>query len=326
MGKKTLRTTWIIALLTIGKSFFIPLAIGSFFGLILSYCIDGIEKKWVKNIRAKIFVMIWFIIAILLMVYGLFSLFWYTQNNRNSIQNIIISSGENILEFLSTKTPLTGERISQVWQNITNSLSIDSAEQIIGNTFTSVTNFILVLVYTVLIPIYKKKIIILLDLVTQNKWTQTYKDLQFTVTKYTQWLFILMVIVAILYFIWLSIFNVPYAALIAISSALMTLVPTVWTMIWGVWAILAASLLTWSIKVTISMIIWYIGIQFLEEYIILPYVVGKKVSINVFVAILAIVAWWLLWWVAGIFLAMPIVGIIQKFLENNKHPLYEVLN
>jgi predicted PurR-regulated permease PerM len=38
------------------------------------------------------------------------------------------------------------------------------------------------------------------------------------------------------------------------------------------------------------MIIWYIGIQFLEEYIILPYVVGKKVSINVFVAILAIVA------------------------------------
>jgi predicted PurR-regulated permease PerM len=38
------------------------------------------------------------------------------------------------------------------------------------------------------------------------------------------------------------------------------------------------------------------------------------------------VAWWLLWWVAGIFLAMPIVGIIQKFLENNKHPLYEVLN
>jgi len=324
-GRKTIRTIWIVAVLTFGKSFFIPLAVGSFFGLILSYCIDSIEKKWVKNIRAKIFVMVWFILTLLLLVYGLFSLFWYTQNNRESIRKILVSSWETILQFLSTKTPLTDQNITKLWEDLTSSLAINSAEQWIGDTFVAITNFILVLVYTVLIPIYKKKIILWLDILTHNKWAQAYKDIQYTVTKYTQGLFLLMIIVAILYLIWLTIFNVPYAPLIAICSALMTLVPTVWTMVWGVGAIVSASLLTWSITVAVSMTLWYIGIQFFEEYLILPYVVGRKVSLNVFAAILAIVVWWLLWWVAGIFLAMPIVGIIQKFLENAGHPLSKVI-
>jgi sorbitol-specific phosphotransferase system component IIC len=47
---------------------------------------------------------------------------------------------------------------------------------------------------------------------------------------------------------------------------------------------------------------------------------------NVFTAIVAIVLWWLIRWVAWIFLAMPVVWVIQKFLHNKKHPLYKVFS
>lgn len=316
----------IIIVLSIWKAFLIPLAIGIFLWLILSYCIDSIEKKWVRNTRARIFVMIWFIIGLVGIVYGLFLIIDYTQNNRESIREIFITSWEKVLIWITSKTPLSIDNVNEVFYWITNSLTFSSFEWIIGNTFSFFTNFILVLVYTILIPIYKKKIILLLDYISGSSWKKIYADTQYTITKYTQWLFILMFIVAILYYIWLTIFWVPYAWLIAILSALMTLVPTVGTMLGWIWAIAASSLLTWSLKVALSMFARYVWIQFLEEYLILPFVVWKKVAINVFVAIVSLVVGGLIRWVAWIFLAMPVVWVIQKFLEKKKHPLYKVLS
>ena len=324
--QKILSILWVISLLYIWKTFLIPLAVGSFLWLILSYCIDRIEKKWVRSTWARIFVMIWFVIALVWIAYGLLATITYTQDNRESIREIFISSWEQILISITSKTPLSMERLNQWFTTLTDSITISSFEWIIWDTFSFFTHFILVIVYTLLIPIYKGKIILLLDYISKWKGASIYADTQYTVTKYTQWLFILMFIVAILYYIWLTIFWVPYAWLISVGSALMTLVPTVGTMLWWIWAIVASSLLTGSIKITISMLIRYIGIQFLEEYLILPFVVGKKVAMNVFTAIVAIVLWWLIRWVAWIFLAMPVVWVIQKFLHNKKHPLYKVFS
>jgi predicted PurR-regulated permease PerM len=84
--------------------------------------------------------------------------------------------------------------------------------------------------------------------------------------------------------------------------------------------------LTGSIIVSIIICGRYILIQQLEEYFILPRVVGSRVSLNVLVSIISIVARGMLWGVAGIFLAIPIMGVVEMLLEKHGRKVSILLN
>jgi predicted PurR-regulated permease PerM len=59
--------------------------------------------------------------------------------------------------------------------------------------------------------------------------------------------------------------------------------------------------------------------QMIDNYITQPYVVGKEVDLNPFMTITSVVAFGVLWGVAGAIIAIPITGILRVAFQYLPH-------
>ncbi|MFO8145978.1 MAG: AI-2E family transporter [Bacteroidota bacterium] len=72
-------------------------------------------------------------------------------------------------------------------------------------------------------------------------------------------------------------------------------------------------------------------VQFLESYVLKPYVIGDKVDLHLFFVILVVIIGNLIWGIIGMILAIPLIAIVTViflhvpplqpygFLESNQH-------
>lgn len=121
---------------------------------------------------------------------------------------------------------------------------------------------------------------------------------------------ILMGFLAIIYSIGLGISGVSNFILVSIIAALLTLIPYVGNMIGIVMAMAFGYLTSGQTGVLIGIIITFTVAQFVESYVLQPYVVGDKVDLHPFIVILGVVAGGALWGVIGMILAIPVLAII----------------
>ncbi|MEU8640069.1 AI-2E family transporter, partial [Amycolatopsis sp. NPDC048633] len=85
------------------------------------------------------------------------------------------------------------------------------------------------------------------------------------------------VIAGVLTLIWLLIFGVPYAALLAIAVAILDLIPVVGSVVGGVLVSLVA--LTVSLPVCLGTIGFFIGYRLVEDYLLVPRIIGGAVKV-----------------------------------------------
>ena len=92
---------------------------------------------------------------------------------------------------------------------------------------------------------------------------------------------------------------------------MLTIIPYVGTLIGGLLP-LTVALLTKDSWVYPVAVMGIVGLsQFLEGNFITPKVVGSSVSLNPLASILALVAGGMLWGIAGMILAIPLMGMIK---------------
>lgn len=121
---------------------------------------------------------------------------------------------------------------------------------------------------------------------------------------------ILMGILAVLYSIGLGISGVNNFILVSLIAALLTLIPYIGNIIGFGLAMAFGYLTSGDTTVLIGIILTFSIAQFVESYILEPYVVGDKVDLHPFLVILAVVLGNALWGVIGMILAIPILAII----------------
>lgn len=132
---------------------------------------------------------------------------------------------------------------------------------------------------------------------------------------------ILMGFLAIIYSIGLGISGVSNFILVSIIAALLTLIPYVGNILGIVMAMAFGYLTSGQTGVLIGIIITFAVAQFVESYVLEPYVVGDKVDLHPFMVILAVVAGGALWGVIGMILAIPVLAIIT-IIFLHVHPLH----
>ena len=121
---------------------------------------------------------------------------------------------------------------------------------------------------------------------------------------------ILMALLAVVYSIGLGISGVKNYILISIIAALVTLIPYVGNIIGLVLAMGFGYLTSGETGVLIGVILTFTIAQFVESYILQPYIVGDKVGLHPFMVIVVVVVGNALWGVIGMILAIPIMAII----------------
>ena len=181
--------------------------------------------------------------------------------------------------------------------------------------FSGLGNFLLVFVYIFFLLFYRRKIkLSILKFFPEDQRDEAKLVLSKSVKLSEQYLLgrlLLITFLAVIYGVGLSILGIKNALFISVFAALLSLVPYVGNVIGFVLAIAMATFTGGGLGMYIGVMITFGIAQFIESYILEPYVVGEKVDLNPLVTILVVVIGGSVWGVAGMIISIPVFGILK---------------
>lgn len=127
---------------------------------------------------------------------------------------------------------------------------------------------------------------------------------------------ILIVLLGIMYSIGLTVVGVDNAILLSLLAALVSIIPYVGNILGIFFPILMALGQGADFWIFAGILIVFSIVQFIESYILEPYIVGAEVNIHPFFTIVIIIVGEMIWGISGMILAIPLLGILKIFMEN----------
>jgi predicted PurR-regulated permease PerM len=118
--------------------------------------------------------------------------------------------------------------------------------------------------------------------------------------------------------VWLLAFGVPYPVVLALTVAILDLVPIVGSTVAGVVVSLVA--LTVSLPIAVATAIFYIAYQLVENYVIVPRVIGRAVDVPATATMLAVLIGGAALGLLGALVAIPAAAAIDILLRETVYP------
>lgn len=198
----------------------------------------------------------------------------------------------------------------------------------IGSTILSVSSLflfvVLTLIYTFFMLLYRRVLLkFLIALVNEENNALVHdvvSSIQIVIRKYILGLLLEMLIVASLCWVSFGILGIKYFILLGLITALFNIVPYV-----GIFTALLLSALVTFATTGVSthlllIVITIIIIHLIDSNILLPFIVGSKVSINALITVIGVVAGEMIWGLPGMFLSVPVIAM-AKIICDRVEPL-----
>lgn len=192
----------------------------------------------------------------------------------------------------------------------------------IGVTLTTVSgvlaSLILTPVYTFMILYYQPHLIEFIYQLfggsNDKKVSEILTETKSIIQNYLVGLFAEFAIVAVLNAVGLLVLGIQYAILLGIIGALLNVIPYLGGLIaMALFAVVA--LITKSPIYVLYVIALYTFIQLIDNNYIVPKIVGSKVKLNALISIIVVIAGAALWGIPGMFLAIPLTGVVKLILD-----------
>jgi predicted PurR-regulated permease PerM len=119
-------------------------------------------------------------------------------------------------------------------------------------------------------------------------------------------------------YVWLLAFGVPYPVVLSLLVALLDLVPIVGSTVAGIIVSLVA--LTVSLPVAIATAIFYTGYRLLEDYLLVPRIIGRTVKVPATVTFIAVLIGGTALGLIGALVAIPVAAAIDILLRETVFP------
>ncbi len=198
-----------------------------------------------------------------------------------------------------------------------------SASNVLSKTlgiFGGLFSVIIVLVVSFYLAVQKGSIQDLLRGVTPkeheayvlNLWEKAQK-------KMGQWLqgqLFLAIVVGVLVYIGLSLLDIRFALLLAIIAGILELVPYIGPVLSAIPAVILAFFQ--APVLALWVLILYVVVQQLENYLLVPIIMKKVVGLNPVVVIIALLIGGKLLGILGIILAVPAAAVLAEFFKDIK--------
>lgn len=198
-----------------------------------------------------------------------------------------------------------------------------SSSGILGNTVLSLTDILLGLtllpIYSFLILYYRDMLKKFMIAVFKDAHRETVEEVlresRGVVQNYMVGLLIEMGIVAVINFVGFAIIGIEYPVFLAVFAAILNLIPYIGMLIASIFCCIVT--LTTSDSNTAAiwtlLVLWIV--QFFDNNIIMPRVVGSKVKINAMITILGVLIGGALCGIPGMFLSIPAIAILKVIFE-----------
>ncbi len=320
----------IFFILYVGSSFLIPFIFGIFFALLMAPLSNFLERaKLSRTIASLASTLVVFIIA------GSF-LFLFIYQMNEFLSNISLIREEtqsflnNIREQIESLTSISAEEQNKIWEQRSEQW-MKNIETVMtgffGNILTTLANFLLVMIYMFLLLLYRENISNFIMMYTREDKKENLRKILYKIRKVVNHYLLgrvkVMFILGVMYYITFLIFDLPYAILLTIFGALITIIPYIGPLISGTLPILFSIIFFDDIQKILLFSAIIVTEQLIESYVLEPLILGKEVQLNPLVVIIAVVIGGMFWGLAGMILFVPIFAMF-KIISNNSPGLEPV--
>ncbi len=300
--------------------FLIPLALAAVLSMVFIRLCNFIESKGVSRGYASLICITLFVVSMGLIILLLSLQLGSLAENLDGMEKRMVGMLESIKswinETIGIKKAEQQKAIDQGTKGKSGGMLLAFAAGLMG----ILVNTVLVLVYMFLFLAMRghiKKFILKLVPKKENADTsdvihQTGKVSQ----KYLSGLAAMIGVLWIMYGIGFSIVGVKGALFFAVLCGLLEIVPFIGNLTGTSLTVLAVLAQGGNSKMVLGVLITYMLVQFIQTYILEPIIVGEQVNINPLFTIMAIVLGELVWGVAGMILAVPLLGMAKIICDS----------
>lgn len=313
---------WIIVL---AKGLLAPLLMAFFMSIMLLPVFRFLKKRGVPDV-------VGIVISLLALAIVFGGILWFFAVQIGSLIQDFPLIKANVLNHLSAlsawiegQTPYsTAEQLGFIKEQ--SAKLLDYAGTLLGGAAGSVTSMIIFIgllpIYIFLILFYKNLLLRFVFLwfpaERHEKVEETLREMQVIIKSYLFGLLIQVTYMTILLGGILLIIGIKHALLIGLIFAFLNLIPYVGALlgnIIGVLLTLASSSELWPIVTVLGVIA---GVQFLDNNILMPRIVGSKVKINALATIVGVVVGGEIAGIAGMFLSLPIIAVLKVVFDRTE--------
>lgn len=324
--------TLIVIVMVVGKSFLVPMAWALLIGLASYRFLNRIEEN-TKLGRSLINML--FLVFILIVLFGI-GYFFYVELSHifKNLPELAHTISERLHE-ISLKLKDTGITIPDHvdksfindWVNSHNDLIMN----FISGIGLNIWNIILIMFYLFFLLYYRDLVVefYVRKFQSQNRLDiakERFAKVLDLVRSYIFGLVLLTLISAAMNYVVFLVFGLKFALFFAVFLALLNLIPFIGNPIGLVVIMLFAIITKDNMLIPLLIFIALFIMNFLQDNVIRPWIVGDKLKINAFAVFVAIIIGGMIWGVSGMILFIPIVGVVKIILESKQgHGVYAVL-
>ncbi|GAA4792867.1 AI-2E family transporter [Olivibacter ginsenosidimutans] len=311
------------AILYLSSSFLIPVVLAGVLAMLFIQLCNALERKGLKRGVSSLIAVLLFILAVAIII-GLLS--WQLTNFSENIEQMkerMLSLLQQFKNWLESTVGITDQQqraIIKQQGDATAHSTRNMLTNFAAKTLGLGINTILVLVYIYLLLFYRSRIKqFILKLVPPKNYKETEKIISQAARVSQQYLGGLagmIVLLWILYGIGFSVVGVENALFFAVLCGILEIIPFVGNITGTATTVLAVVAQGGKSDMIIGVIAVYLLVQFFQTYILEPLVVGNQVNINPLFTIMALTAGELIWGIAGMVLAIPVLGIIKIICDH----------
>jgi predicted PurR-regulated permease PerM len=312
----------LFVILHYAKAFFVPLAFGALFSMLLLPISARLEKAgWNRALAIIVSLLV-----LIVLFGGIISLLaWQISDmsqNSTELEKNVMQKANQIRSYIASTFGISQQEQQKMMQN-QQSFSQRMAgnfSKVLGSFAGILTDSLLALIYIFLFQYFRTHLKnFVLKLVPQDqkqKTTKAIEESRKVAQKYMTGLALMIVGLWIMYSIGFSIVGVKNAFFFAILCGLLEIIPFVGNLTGTLITMFASLAQGGDMNVVIGIAITYGVVQFLQSYILEPLVVGNEVNINPLFTIAGIVAGEFVWGIPGMILAIPIMGVTKIICDN----------
>ncbi len=311
-------------MLTEFRNYLYPLTLGILFAYLLYPLASRFEAIKVPRIFANIFsilIGLGILYGLIFLLYKQFGLFLADVPNIKETAshnaNVIFADIENTFGIE------TGEVKQQVKEFITNMLSFNNGagfKTTFGATFNTLFSIFIMPVYIFFLLFYRNKFyeftLMLVPEKRHKSAEKIIKEINQVTIHYMRGMVTVVAILIVINTLGFTIIGLNHPLFLGLMAALMNFIPYYGTILGYTFPMVFAIFTMDSPSYAFFVLIQFIIVQFTENNILTPNIVGAHVNINPFMIILSITLGGFVWGLPGMFIAIPVITAFRVIGEN----------
>lgn len=306
------------------KLFLYPITLGILFSYLLFPLSSFFEQKLkMPRILANllsIIIAIGFMVGIFLIVSHQLKVM---MQDMPGIKRKIYANFDSLTLFIESKVGVSAVKQKLFLKDFLTKL-FDESRPMFAKAFTATTGTMvrvgLLPVYVFFMLYYRDKAYKFIMKITTNRNRETVRSVLHQISlvtkRYVGGVFIVVLILCVLNSLGLFIIGLKYAVFFGIVSAFCNFIPYFGTILGFSFPLMYALITGDGFSLSIGVIILFFIVQFTENNILTPNIVGDNVRLNPFIIILSLIIGAMIWGVPGMLVIVPLIAVFRIICEN----------